>query len=83
MSDKILVFGHQKPDTDAIGSSYGFSYLSNHRPNGALNTEVVALGTPNEETQFVLDYFGVKAPRKKMNLNNFKFIFIFYLIRSK
>ncbi|MFR0821810.1 MAG: manganese-dependent inorganic pyrophosphatase, partial [Lactococcus lactis] len=42
MSDKILVFGHQKPDTDAIGSSYGFSYLSNHRPNGALNTEVVA-----------------------------------------
>lgn len=63
MSDKILVFGHQKPDTDAIGSSYGFSYLSNHRPNGALNTEVVALGTPNEETQFVLDYFSVKAPR--------------------
>ncbi|WP_404399151.1 manganese-dependent inorganic pyrophosphatase [Lactococcus lactis] len=63
MFDKILVFGHQKPDTDAIGSSYGFSYLSNHRPNGALNTEVVALGTPNEETQFVLDYFGVKAPR--------------------
>lgn len=63
MSDKILVFGHQKPDTDAIGSSYGFSYLSNHRLNGALNTEVVALGTPNEETQFVLDYFGVKAPR--------------------
>lgn len=63
MSDKILVFGHQKPDTDAIGSSYGFSYLSNHRPNGALNTEVVALGTPNEETQFVLDYFGVEAPR--------------------
>lgn len=63
MSDKILVFGHQKPDTDAIGSSYGFSYLSNHRPVGALNTEVVALGTPNEETQFVLDYFGVEAPR--------------------
>ncbi len=63
MSDKILVFGHQKPDTDAIGSSYGFSYLSNHHPNGALNTEVVALGTPNEETQFVLDYFGVQAPR--------------------
>ena len=63
MSDKILGCGHQTRDTDAIGSSYGFSYLSNHRPNGALNTEVVALGTPNEETQFVLDYFGVKAPR--------------------
>ena len=47
MSDKIFVFGHQKPDTDAIASSYGFSYLSNHRPVGALNTECVALGTPN------------------------------------
>lgn len=63
MSDKIFVFGHQKPDTDAIASSYGFSYLSNHRPVGALNTECVALGTPNEETQFALDYFGVEAPR--------------------
>ena len=46
MSDKIFVFGHQKPDTDAIASSYGFSYLSNHRPVGALNTECFALGTP-------------------------------------
>lgn len=63
MSDKIFVFGHQKPDTDAIGSSMAFSYLCNHRSVEALNTEVVALGEPNEETQFVLDYFGVKAPR--------------------
>jgi len=28
-----------------------------------LDTEAVALGTPNEETAFVLDYFGVEAPR--------------------
>ncbi|MDR0199498.1 MAG: manganese-dependent inorganic pyrophosphatase [Streptococcaceae bacterium] len=63
MSDKILVFGHQNPDSDAIGSSMSYSYLCNHRKFGQLNTEVVALGEPNEETQFVLDYFGVKAPR--------------------
>jgi manganese-dependent inorganic pyrophosphatase len=63
MSDKIFVFGHQKPDTDAIGSSMAFSYLSNHRPVGALNTEVVALGEANEETQFALDTFGLKLPR--------------------
>ncbi|MDR0298045.1 MAG: manganese-dependent inorganic pyrophosphatase [Streptococcaceae bacterium] len=63
MSDKILVFGHQNPDSDAIGSSMAFAYLSNHRKVGALNTEVVALGEPNEETQFVLDYFDVAAPR--------------------
>ena len=57
---KIFVFGHQKPDTDAIASSVAFAELSRQR---GLNAEVVALGTPNEETQFVLDYFGVEAPR--------------------
>lgn len=60
MSDKILVFGHQKPDTDAIGSALAFAELSRQR---GLNTEAVALGTPNEETQFALDYFGMEAPR--------------------
>lgn len=63
MSDKILIFGHQKPDTDAIGSSMSFSYLSNHRKHVALNTEVVALGPANEETQFALDTFGLELPR--------------------
>lgn len=28
-----------------------------------VDAEAVALGAPNEETAFVLDYFGVKAPR--------------------
>ena len=54
---KILVFGHQNPDSDAIGSAY----LA--REAYGLDTEAVALGEPNEETAFVLDTFGVKAPR--------------------
>ncbi|HGA4558469.1 TPA: manganese-dependent inorganic pyrophosphatase [Streptococcus pyogenes] len=58
---KILVFGHQNPDTDAIASSYAFDYLS--QKAFGLDTEVVALGTPNEETAFALDYFGIEAPR--------------------
>ncbi|VHM83031.1 manganese-dependent inorganic pyrophosphatase [Streptococcus pyogenes] len=58
---KILVFGHQNPDTDAIASSYAFDYLS--QKAFGLDTEVVALGKPNEETAFALDYFGVEAPR--------------------
>ncbi|HEP2731040.1 TPA: manganese-dependent inorganic pyrophosphatase [Streptococcus pyogenes] len=58
---KILVFGHQNPDTDAIASSYAFDYLS--QKAFGLDTEVVALGTSNEETAFALDYFGVEAPR--------------------
>ena len=58
---KILVFGHQNPDSDAIGSAVAFAYLA--REAYGLDTEAVALGEPNEETAFVLDTFGVKAPR--------------------
>ena len=58
---KFLVFGHQNPDTDAIASSYGWAYLE--RIAWGRDAEAVALGTPNEETAFVLDYFGVEAPR--------------------
>ncbi|MGT2887756.1 manganese-dependent inorganic pyrophosphatase [Streptococcus didelphis] len=58
---KIFVFGHQNPDTDAIGSSYAFAHLA--RQAYSLDAEVVALGEPNEETRFALDYFGVQAPR--------------------
>ncbi|RLU52758.1 manganese-dependent inorganic pyrophosphatase [Streptococcus iniae] len=58
---KVLVFGHQNPDTDAIASSYAFAYLAKNAYG--LDTEAVALGTPNEETSFALDYFGVTAPR--------------------
>lgn len=57
---KILVFGHQNPDSDAIGSSVAFAYLA--KEAWGLDTEAVALGTPNEETAYVLDYFGVQAP---------------------
>ncbi|MCS4488759.1 manganese-dependent inorganic pyrophosphatase [Streptococcus sciuri] len=58
---KIFVFGHQNPDSDAIGSSLAFAYLA--KKAYGLDTEAVALGIPNEETAFVLDYFDVKAPR--------------------
>ncbi|MDA9429498.1 Manganese-dependent inorganic pyrophosphatase [Enterococcus mundtii 1A] len=57
---KVLVFGHQNPDTDAIGAAIAFSYLQNQL---GVNAEPVALGTPSEETQFALDYFKLEAPR--------------------
>ncbi|MGY3819793.1 manganese-dependent inorganic pyrophosphatase [Ligilactobacillus salivarius] len=57
---KELVFGHKNPDTDAIVAAKAYSYLQNKL--GA-DTEAVALGTPNEETKFVLDYFKEKYPR--------------------
>ena len=57
---KILVFGHQNPDSDAIGSSVAYAYLKREL---GVDAEAVALGTPNEETTFALNYFGVEAPR--------------------
>ncbi|MFD1317633.1 manganese-dependent inorganic pyrophosphatase [Loigolactobacillus zhaoyuanensis] len=58
--NKQLVFGHQNPDTDAIVAAMAYSQLLNQL--GA-NTEAVALGTPNDETKYVLDYFNAEAPR--------------------
>ncbi|USS92731.1 manganese-dependent inorganic pyrophosphatase [Fructilactobacillus ixorae] len=57
---KELVFGHQNPDTDAIAAAIALAYLEKQ---DGYETEAVALGPVNPETQFVLDYFGVQAPR--------------------
>lgn len=57
---KYLVFGHKNPDTDAIGAAIAFAHLLQERGHEA---EAVALGTPNSETQFALDYFQLEAPR--------------------
>ena len=58
--EKELVFGHQKPDTDAITAAMAFSYFQNQL---GYETEAVALGKPNAETEFALNKFGLKAPR--------------------
>ncbi|MFV0557201.1 MAG: manganese-dependent inorganic pyrophosphatase [Enterococcus sp.] len=57
---KILVFGHQNPDTDAIGSAIA---LANLQTALGKDAEAVALGTPSEETQYALDRFELSAPR--------------------
>lgn len=58
--NKELVFGHQSPDTDAIVAAKAFSYLQNKL---GYDTEAVALGEPNSETAFVLNYFDEPTPR--------------------
>lgn len=57
---KELVFGHRSPDTDAIDTAIAFSYLQNKL---GYDTEPVALGKPNDETQYALKTFGYHAPR--------------------
>ncbi len=64
---KILVFGHQNPDTDAIGAAIAFAELQKALGKDA---EAVALGTPNEETQYALDYFKLSAPRVVATIAN-------------
>lgn len=56
---KVFVFGHRKPDTDSICSTITLSYLKNKLGQ---NTIPVALSSLNDETKFVLDFFGIDEP---------------------
>lgn len=58
--DKIYVFGHQRPDTDAVTSAIVLSYLKNKL---GMDTEPRVLGDLNNETAFVLDYFKLETPK--------------------
>ena len=58
--DKIFVFGHKNPDTDAVTSAISLSYLRNLNNK---NTIPCILGEMNNETKFVLDYFKVPKPK--------------------
>ncbi|MFD1428777.1 manganese-dependent inorganic pyrophosphatase [Lacticaseibacillus mingshuiensis] len=56
-----LIFGHQNPDTDALTSALSFAEYQ--RQLGNTDVEAVALGEPNDETKFALNYFKAQAPR--------------------
>lgn len=58
---KTLVVGHRNPDTDSICSAICYANLK-HRLTG-LDYEPCRAGSVNPETEFVLDYFQVSAPR--------------------
>lgn len=64
---KLLVFGHQNPDTDTIASAIAYAYLLNQIGH---ESEAVALGEPNEETKFALETFEVNAPRILQTVSN-------------
>ncbi len=73
--EKIYIFGHQKPDTDSVCASISLSYLKNQL---GYNTVPKVLGHVNNESKFVLEYFGLKEPEflndvkvqvRNMNIN--------------
>ena len=57
--EKVYVFGHHNPDTDAVGASISLSYLKNKL---GMDTEPRVLDEINKETEYVLNYFNVPVP---------------------
>lgn len=64
--EKIFVIGHKNPDTDSICSAICYANLK----TSITGKEYVPCraGRINEETQFVLNYFGVEAPELVSNV---------------
>lgn len=66
MKDKYYVTGHKNPDTDSICSAIAYAELK--RKKTGADVEAIRLGEINQETKFVLNYFGVKPPRLKESI---------------
>lgn len=64
---KLLVFGHQNPDTDAITSAIAFAHYLNEL---GVEAEAVAFEGPAEETAFALAHFNHQAPRVIKTVSN-------------
>ncbi|MDW8799638.1 putative manganese-dependent inorganic diphosphatase [Clostridium sp. A1-XYC3] len=60
MNDVVYITGHRNPDTDSICSAVSYAEFKNKM---GVNAIPIRLGEVSRETQFVLDYFGVKAPK--------------------
>lgn len=58
--EEIYIFGHKNPDTDTILSALILEGIE--KTMGIYKVKAFRLGDVNKETQFALDYFGVKAP---------------------
>ena len=63
---KTLVLGHRNPDTDSICSAICYADFK-HKLTGEIY-EPCRAGNVNPETQYVLDYFNLKAPRLVENV---------------
>lgn len=61
MKEKVYISGHRVPDTDSICSALAYAELKNRM--GDVEAIPIRIGELNPESRFVLDYFGVEAPR--------------------
>lgn len=68
MENKVLIFGHQNPDTDSITSSLVMENLE--KKLGNENVKAVRLGNVNKETKFVLNFLGIEEPELIKNIED-------------
>jgi manganese-dependent inorganic pyrophosphatase len=61
MPSELLVIGHRNPDTDAICSAIGYAEFK--RQTGSPHAVAARCGDTNARIDFVLQSFGVPAPR--------------------
>lgn len=61
IKEKIYVIGHKNPDTDSICSAIAYADLR-QKVTGQVH-EAKRAGHVNDETAYVLDRFGVEAPK--------------------
>ena len=82
--NKVLIFGHKKPDTDSVASAIALSYLKNQL---GYNTEARIIGNINKETKFALETFNIKTPKYlndvKTQLKDVKYHKGFYIDEKK
>lgn len=64
--DTIYITGHRNPDTDSIVSAMAYAALKNAM--GDRWYQAARLGQISDETQAVLERFGVKPPQLITNL---------------
>ena len=65
---KINIVGHKNPDTDSICAALSYCWLKKQiDPKGEY--EARRAGSVNRESQFVLDYWKMKAPRLIMSVS--------------
>ena len=57
----VYVIGHKNPDTDSIAAAIAYANLKNL--TGHHNYVAARCGNVSSETQYVLDRFGLKAPK--------------------
>ena len=60
-SEKVFIIGHKNPDTDSICAAIAYADIKNRTTQGIRYIPKRA-GQINEETEYVLKRFGVRAP---------------------